>query len=277
MKKNRRNEKIRNYIVRYFFIIVWVIIALLPIYSALMTSLTPFAKLGERMLYPKYFHWENYIEVATQTPLWEYLKASIIYALGTSFFTIIISILAAYALSRFQFRFKVAFMMVIVAIQVIPQIVIVTPLYGLSNSMGLYDTYLIVVLAMVASAIANPILLLKGFFDSISVTLEEAAAVDGCTRFQALVKIILPVSLPALTTAFALSFFSGWDAYLYPMILTSSPGKVSMTVGLPRMKDIVTPWNWIMAGTIIAIIPPILIYLIAQKYLVGGLTAGSDK
>lgn len=85
MKKNRRNEKIRNYIVRYFFIIVWVIIALLPIYSALMTSLTPFAKLGERMLYPKYFHWENYIEVATQTPLWEYLKASIIYALGTSF------------------------------------------------------------------------------------------------------------------------------------------------------------------------------------------------
>lgn len=181
MKKNRRNEKIRNYIVRYFFIIVWVIIALLPIYSALMTSLTPFAKLGERMLYPKYFHWENYIEVATQTPLWEYLKASIIYALGTSFFTIIISILAAYALSRFQFRFKVAFMMVIVAIQVIPQIVIVTPLYGLSNSMGLYDTYLIVVLAMVASAIANPILLLKGFFDSISVTLEEAAAVDGCT------------------------------------------------------------------------------------------------
>ena len=64
---------------------------------------------------------------------------------------------------------------------------------------------------------------------------------------------------------------------MYPMILTSSPGKVSMTVGLSRMKDIVTPWNWIMAGTIIAIIPPILIYLIAQKYLVGGLTAGSDK
>ena len=277
MEKKKRNKKIKDYIIRYFVIIIWVVVALLPIYTALMTSLTPFVNLGEKMLYPKYFRWENYVEVATQTPLWEYLKASIIYAFGTSIFTIIISILAAYALSRFQFRFKVTFMMIIVAIQVIPQIVIVTPLYGLSNSTGLYDTYLIVVLAMVASAIANPILLLKGFFDSISVTLEEAAAVDGCTRLKALVKIILPISLPAVTTAFALSFFSGWDAYLYPMILTSSPGKVSLTVGLSRMKDIVTPWNWVMAGTIIAIIPPILIYLLAQKYLVGGLTAGSDK
>lgn len=277
MEKKRRHKQIINYIVRYFFILVWVAIALLPIYTALITSLTPFEKLGERMLYPKYFAWENYVEVATQTPMWEYLKASVIYALGTSIFTIIISILAAYALSRFNFRFKVAFLMLIVAIQVIPQIVIVTPLYGLSNSMGLYDTYLVVVLAMVASAIANPILLLKGFFDSISSTLEEAAAVDGCTRLGALIRIILPISLPAVTTAFALSFFTGWDAYLYPMILTSSPGKVSMTVGLARMKDIVTPWNWIMSGTIIAIIPPILIYLIAQKYLIGGLTAGSDK
>ncbi len=277
MKRKRRNKTIRDYIVRYFVIIVWVVIALLPIYTAFITSLTPFEKLGERMLYPKYFAWENYAEVVAQTPMWEYLKASVIYAVGTSIFTIIISILAAYALSRFRFRFKVAFMMLIVAIQVIPQIVIVTPLYGLSNSTGLYDTYIVVVLAMVASAIANPILLLKGFFDSISSTLEEAAAVDGCTRLGALVKIILPISLPAVTTAFALSFFTGWDAYLYPMILTSSPGKVSMTVGLSRMKDIVTPWNWIMSGTIIAIIPPILIYLIAQKYLIGGLTAGSDK
>ena len=277
MMNIKKRKKIKNYVIRYFIIIMWVIIALLPIYTAVMTSLTPFEKLGEKMLYPKYFHWQNYVELAGQTPMWEYLKASVIYALGTSIFTIVISILAAYALSRFKFKFRVAFMMLIVAIQVIPQIVIVTPLYGISNSTGLYDTYIVVILAMVASAIANPILLLKGFFDSISVNLEEAAAVDGCTIVMALVKIILPISLPAVTTAFALSFFTGWDAYLYPMILTSSAGKVSMTVGLSRMVDIVTPWNWIMAGTVLAIVPPILIYLMAQKYLIGGLTAGSDK
>ena len=277
MKKRKKLKKIRSYIVRYAIIITWSIIAILPIYVAVMTSLTPFEKLGEKMLIPKYTYWQNYVDLATQTPMWEYLTASVVYALGTSLFTIVISILAAYALSRFRFKFKVAFMMIIVAIQVIPQIVIVTPLYGLSNSTGLYDTYIIVIIAMVASAIANPILLLKGFFDSIPKSLEEAAAVDGCTRVKALFKIILPISLPALTTAFALSFFTGWDAYLYPMILTSAPGKVSMTVGLSRMIDILTPWNWIMAGTVIAIIPPILIYLLAQKYLIGGLTSGSSK
>lgn len=277
MNKKRKRKQLKDYIIRYIVIIIWVIIALLPIYVAVMTSFTPFEKLGERMLFPKYFRWQNYVEVATQTPMWEYLKASIIYALGTSIFTIVISILGAYALSRFRFRLKVGFLMTIVAIQVIPQIVIVTPLYGISNSTGLYDTYIMVIFAMVASAIANPILLLKGFFDSITSTLEEAAAVDGCTRLGALVRIILPISMPAITTAFALSFFTGWDAYLYPMILTSSAGKVSMTVGLSRMVDIVTPWNWVMAGTVVAIIPPILVYLLAQKYLIGGLTAGSDK
>ena len=276
-KKRKTMKKTGNYIVRYFFVIIWMLIALLPIYVAVMTSFTPFEKLGEDMILPKYFRWENYVELASQTPLWQYLAASIIYAVGTSLFTVVIAILAAYALSRFKFKFKVPFLMIIVAIQVVPQIVIVTPLYGLSYSTGLYDTYILIIIAMVATAIANPILLLKGFFDSIPVTLEEAAVVDGCTRVGALVRVILPVSLPAVTTAFALSFFNGWDAYLYPMILTSSPGKVSMTVGLSRMVDIVTPWNWIMAGTVIAIIPPILIYLMAQKYLIGGLTAGSDK
>lgn len=277
MRNIRKRRKIRSYIIRYFFILIWIIITLLPLYVAVTTSLTPYEKLGEKIIFPKYFQWENYVEVATQTPFWEYLKSSLIYAFGTSIFTVLISILSSYALSRFKIRFKIPFMMMIVAIQVIPQIVIVTPLYSISNQLQLYDTYFIVILATVATAIANPILLLKGFFDTIPVTLEEAAEVDGCTRLKALFKIILPLSLPAVTTAFSLSFFNGWDAYLYPMILTSSPGKVSMTVGLSRMLDIVTPWNWVMAGTVVAIIPPIIVYLIAQKYLIGGLTTGSNK
>ena len=128
-KKRKTMKKTGNYIVRYFFVIIWMIIALLPIYVAVMTSFTPFEKLGEAMILPKYFRWENYVELARQTPLWQYLAASIIYALGTSLFTVVIAILAAYALSRFKFKFKIPFLMIIVAIQVVPQIVIVTPLF----------------------------------------------------------------------------------------------------------------------------------------------------
>lgn len=269
--------KKKRYLIRYIVILFWCFIAILPIYEAVKTSLTPFEKLGEALLYPKYLHWQNYVELVTQTPLLGYLKATLIYALGTSIISVVISILAAYACSRFSFRGKLPFLMAIVAVQVVPQIVIVTPMYSLSYRMGIYDTYALVIVMMVATAIANPILLLKGFFDTINHSLEEAALVDGCTQFTALIRVVLPVSLPALATAFSLSFFSGWDAYLYPMILTSSNDKIPMAVGLSRMVDIVTPWNWIMAGTVIAIIPPIIVYLLAQRYLIGGLTAGSDK
>ena len=85
MKRKRRNKTIRDYIVRYFVIIVWVVIALLPIYTAFITSLTPFEKLGERMLYPKYFAWENYVEVAAQTPMWEYFDSGGLCIITVSF------------------------------------------------------------------------------------------------------------------------------------------------------------------------------------------------
>lgn len=266
-----------HYTIRYIVVLAWCLVSILPIFEAVKTSLTPFEKLGEAMILPKYFQWQNYQELFEQTDLLKYIKATFIYALGTSVISLVVSVAAAYACSRFKFKGKLPFLMTIVAIQVVPQIVIVTPMYSLSFRTGLYDTYSLVIFMMVATAIANPILLLKGFFDTINRSLEDAALVDGCTQFSALIRVVLPVSLPALATAFSLSFFSGWDAYLYPMILTSSNDKVPMAVGLSRMVDIVTPWNWIMAGTVIAIIPPIIIYLLAQRYLIGGLTAGSDK
>ncbi len=275
--KVAKNKNGLSLIMRYLIIFCWIIVTILPIYVAFITSLTPFERVGEATIFPKYFYWENYTELLKQVPLGSYLKASVIYAVSISCLTTFIATLAAYALSRFNFKAKIPFLMMIVAIQVIPQIIIVTPLYSMFYKIGLLDTYFAVILAMLATAIANPILVLKGFFDSIPVTLEEAALIDGCTRIEALFKIVLPISLPGIATAFALSFFTGWDTYIYPMILTSSADKVPLTVGLSRMVDFVTPWNLVMAGTIISIIPPIIIYLFAQRYLVSGLVAGSDK
>lgn len=270
-------KKYGNYAGRYAILIFWLLVSLLPIYVAITASLTPFSKLGQPFILPKYFYWQNYVELFQQTPVLNYLKSSLIYALGTSLVALVIAIFSAYAMSRFKFKGKFAFATLMVAIQIIPQIIIVLPLYAMVNNLGAYDTYYSVIIAMSATAIASPILLLKSFFDGISTTIEEAAMIDGCNRASALFRVIIPISLPAVVTAFALAFFSGWDVYLYPMVMTSDPGKVPMTVGMSRMVDIVTPWNWVMAGTVLGIIPPILIYFIAQKYLITGLTAGSDK
>lgn len=275
--RRKKLRKARSYTLRYTIVIAWLIISLLPIYVAVVTSLTPFDKLGQPFILPHYFHWQNYVDLARQTPLLSYLKSSLIYAVGCSVCSVVLAVFASYSLSRFSFRGKTLFATLMVAIQIIPQIIIAMPLFAMVNKLGLYDTYYAVVIAMVASAIAYPILLLKGFFDGIPVSLEEAAVIDGCTRTGALLRVVLPITTPAIVTAFALSFFTGWDAYLYPMVMTSSPGMVPMTLGMSRMVDIVTPWDWIMAGTVIGIIPPIIVYFIAQKYLIGGLTAGSDK
>lgn len=264
---------------RYVIVIFWLVISFLPIYAAVTTSLIPYNNLGEPFLLPKYFRWENYVDLFRTTPYLSYLKSSLIYSLGCSILSIIVCVFAAYALSRFRFRGKTVFATAMVAVQIIPQIVIALPLYTMANKVGTYDTYYMVILAMMASAIAYPILLLKGFFDGIPVSIEEAALVDGCNRFTALLRVILPVTLPAIATAFALTFFSGWDAYLYPMILTSSEKLIPLTLGMSRMIDVAskTSWQLIMAGTVLGIIPPIIVYALAQKFLIGGLTAGSDK
>lgn len=145
------------------------------------------------------------------------------------------------------------------------------------NKIGLYDSYIGVIIAVLATSMAFPILLLRSFFDGIPVALEEAAAIDGCSRMGILFKIIVPLATPGIATTFALSFFTGWGQYLYPMILTRDASKTPLTVGISRLIDNQTPWEMVMTGTLLAIIPAIIIYLCAQKYLVAGLTAGSVK
>lgn len=275
------NKKIKriDYLTRYGIVFFWIIITFLPVYTAFVTSLIPFERLGERFIFPKYFHWKNYFDLFTITPYSSYIRSSLIYSLGCSMLSIIVCVLAAYSLSRFKFKGKTIFAALMVSVQVIPQIVIAIPLYTMANSIGVYDKYFTVIIAMMAAAVAFPILLLKGFFDGIPITIEEAAAVDGCTKFGALFRVVLPITLPAIATAFALTFFTGWDAFLYPMILTSSEKYIPLTLGLARMIDPAgkTSWQLIMAGNVIGIIPPILIYVSAQKFIINGLTAGSGK
>jgi ABC-type glycerol-3-phosphate transport system permease component len=119
---------------------------------------------------------------------------------------------------------------------------------------------------------------LKSYLDGIPKDMEEAAQVDGCNQIQALVHIILPSARPAIFTTFALVFFTSWQIFLIPLILSISDEKSPVTVGIFRLlSDSYTPWQLVMAGSVIASIPPILVFLSAQRHLIGGLTAGAVK
>lgn len=262
---------------RMAFVILWCIFTLIPIYTAFVASLTKYENLGKSFLWPTDMYFQNYIDIWQRIDMLGYFKATIIYAVGTSLLNVLLATFAAYALSRYRFKGKKFYSFIIFITQVIPQVVIAIPIFMTLNKIGLYDTYMGVIIAIMATSMAFPILLLSSFFDGIPVALEEAAAIDGCSRVGMLFRIIIPLSAPGIATTFALSFFTGWGQYLYPLILTRTSTKTPLTVGIARLIDNQTPWEMVMTGTLLSIIPAVLIYLLAQKSLVRGMMAGAVK
>lgn len=275
MNKHTRDRFIT--LLRYIVVIFWLLFTLTPIYIALVASLTKYENLGQTFLYPKDFNWVNYINVFKHIPMFEYFKSSLIYSIGTAIICVTLATFAAYALSRFNFKGKLTYTISLFVTQLLPQVVIVVPVFLLLNKVGLYDGYLGVVIVITATSMAFPTLLLKSFFDELPIELEQAASIDGASTMTILFKIVLPLAAPGIATAFALAFFTGWGQYLLPLVLTTSENFTPLTVGVSRLIDSQTPWDIVMAGSIVSIIPPIIFYLFVQKLLIKGLSAGSVK
>ena len=277
MKLTLSGQKKAEHAVRYIVIALWMIFTLLPLYTAFVASLTKYENLGKNFLYPTDWAWENYKDIFQRIPMGSYLKATCIYALSTALINVVLAVLTGYALSRFRFRGKGLYSGILLMTQVLPQVVIVIPVFLMMKKLGLYDSYFGVILVVVATSMAFPTLLMKSFFDSVPIALEEAATIDGCTRFQALLRVMIPLALPGIGTAFGLSFFSGWGQYLYPMLLTRSPQYTPVTVGISRLIDNQTPWEMVMTGTILSIVPAVVVYLLVQKSLIKGMSSGAVK
>jgi ABC-type glycerol-3-phosphate transport system permease component len=263
---------------RYAVILILCAISLLPVYAAFVTSLTEYENVGNGYLLPYDWAWHNYVDVWSQIPLLKYTIATAIYAFSSAVGCVVVGTLAAWALSRTNFLGKQTLLYSLLVSQVIPMIVVAVPLFALVRAVGLFDTYLGISLVVMGVHLAFPIMFLKSYFDGIPRDMEEAAQVDGCNQLQALVRIMLPSARPALFTTFALVFFTSWQIFLIPLILAISDDKTPVTVGIFRLlSDSYTPWQYVMAASIIASIPPIAVFLIAQRQLIGGLTAGAVK
>ena len=273
MKRKRR----LNALGRYGIILFWMLFTLLPIYTAFVASLTEYQNLGKSFLYPTDWAWHSYADVFTRVDMSSFLRATFIYAITASLLNVVLATFAAYALSRFRFRGKAFYTCIIFVTQVLPQVVIVVPVFMMMQKMDLYNTYTGVILTILATSMAFPILLMRSFFDSVPFAMEEAAAIDGCSRFMTLIRVIIPMTLPGIATAFALSFFSGWGQYLYPLVLTRDAAKTPVTVGIARLIDNQTPWEMVMTGTLISIVPAVIIYLLVQKSLIKGMSSGAVK
>jgi multiple sugar transport system permease protein len=263
---------------RYLIILPVVIVTLLPVYSALVGSLTEYDHLGRGMTLPTDWAWYNFVSVWQRLPLLDHLIATFIYAGGAAIICCIVATLSGYALSRFRFGTRKVVLYGLLVCQVIPLIVIVLPVFRLVTALGIYDTYISIVVPLAALSLPFPTMLMKVYFDRVPVEMEEAARVDGCSRLQALIKVVVPVAMPGIYTVTALVFFQAWHTFTLPLILSSDLDKTPVTVGIFRMlADGYQPWQYIMAASIIAVIPPVVVYFIAQRHFVSGLTAGAVK
>jgi len=273
-----RGRAIREILLRYLVIVPVAMLTLLPVYSAFVGSLTEYEHLGQGMTLPLDWAWHNFIDVWSRMPLLEHLSATLIYATGSAVICGVIATIAGYALSRFQFGTRKFWLYVLLVCQVIPLIVIVLPLFRLVSAVGLYDTYPSIVIPLAALSLPFPIMLMKSYFDTVPVEMEEAARVDGCSRFGALVRVVVPVATPGIFTVTTLVFFQSWHTFTLPLILSSSPDKTPVTVGIFRLlADGYQPWQYMMAASLIAVVPPLIVYFIAQRQFVAGLTSGAVK
>jgi ABC-type glycerol-3-phosphate transport system permease component len=185
---------------------------------------------------------------------------------------------AAYALVRFTFPGKNGLAITILMTSMVPQICILVPLYYLGSSIGVYDTYGFLILVYAATQVPTVMWFLKGFFEAVPRELDEAAQIDGCSRWTAFYRVILPLATPGLAAAGLLTFIFVWNDFLVAFTLTISNSRRMLAVGLYQyISQYGVDWANLMAAVVLALIPVVALFLVLQKHFINGLTAGATK
>lgn len=250
-----------------------------PFYWALVASLTPEARLfAEPSLWPAELVLDHYRALFSERDFWTPVRNSLVVAGTTTLFCVVIGSLAAYALARLRFRGKTIILGFILAVTMFPQISIVSPLYLLLRTLGLINTYPGLILPYLTFAMPLTVWLLTGFFRQLPLDLEEAALVDGATRWQAFTRIILPLAAPGLATVAILTFIYSWNEFLFALSFTLGPERQTVPVAIALFRgQYQVPWGEILAAAVVATAPVAALVLLFQRRIVQGLTAGAVK
>ena len=229
-------------------------------------------------LIPEQITLEHFANVVSDEENQRHFANSSILAFSSLIVSVGLGYLAAYAFSRFRLRGGRAMLLGILGILMIPRILLIIPYFRLAAAFHVRDT--IPGLVMVNAAFTMPIAiwLLKGYIDSIPVELEEAAMIDGCSRLQAVWRVLIPISVPGIVGIGTFVFVAAWHEYILAIILTDTPATQPLTIALAKFFGYVArDWNSIMALSTIASLPLALIFVIFQRYVVQGMTSGAVK
>ena len=192
--------------------------------------------------------------------------------------SIVIGSLAAYALVRIPFRFNRTIQLGIIATRMIPEVSLILPLFIIASSLGLINKPIVLIVTYMSFALPYAIWMMAAFFQTVPIELEDAARMDGCTRLGILFRVVMPISVPGLVSTAMFTFLLAWDEFFYALIFTSTLAAKTVPVAIAEFVGrYAVNINGMMAGGIIAALPPVILAFIFQRYIVSGLTAGAVK
>ena len=221
---------------------------------------------------------QNYVRLFDKTPFVKYLRNSTVVAIGNTLASLVLATLGAYALARLRFLGRAFLSSATLITYLVPPSILFIPLYAQIRTMGLADSLAGLIAAYPSFTVPFVTWLLMGYFGSIPEELEEAAMIDGATRFGAFRRIILPLAAPGVLAAGLFAFTQAWNEFLYALVFISDVKQRTLPVGLSTfITGDVYGWGYLMAGAVLTTLPVILVYTYLQRYMVEGLTAGSVK
>jgi len=262
-------------------LIICCVIAIYPVLRVFTVSLRP----GDRLLstdmsiIPPDATLESYRIVLFDKPFLSWIWNSLAITIATAIIGVILAATSAYAFSRWKFPGRTVGLVFLLATQMIPAAMLMIPIYILAIKLGLVGTYKGLVIAYCVSAVPFSIWILKGYYDTIPIDLEEAGRIDGATQLQSFRYILLPLSTPALAIVFLFNFTTAWNDYLLARVmLGSQENLLTWTLGIQRLQgQFQTQWGQFSAASILVMIPVVALFLYSAKWLISGLTMGSVK
>lgn len=281
-QKREASQKRRRLVsnaLTYLVLLLVVAIVLLPIYWMVITSLKlPREIYRVPSLWPQVFTWENYRELIDEKEFLLNIRNSLIVASAVTVISLIISSLAAYSLVRFRYKFKGIVGRVILFAYLTPTSLLFIPLSIIIARLNLGNSLNGLILVYLTFSLPLSTWLLQGYFRGVPKELEEQAMVDGSTRLGALFRILIPLSLPGLAAVSIFTFTGAWNELLLALIFITSESKRTVPLGINYLiTSDVLPWGTLMAGAVLSSLPVMILYFVAQRFMVSGATAGSVK
>lgn len=221
---------------------------------------------------------DAYLEVWDQTEILLWVVNSFVISIGTVLLTLVLAIPAAYSCARNNFVGKRSFLLSVLVVQMFAPVVLIVGLFDVITAIGLFDSYLAVIIPAAAFTLPFNVWMLYGYFKTIPVSLEESARIDGAEQWQILTKIVLPLTKPALVASVTYTFLYAWNRLLFVLTFLTDAGKYNVPRGVFSMVGALqTDWRMMLTASVIGIVPLLILFAFLEEYIVSGMTAGAVK